>query len=425
VFVERRYAPGSFPPFLRSLRFGSVLLGGGGVTSYHYSTESWASLSFMVTPQPVGGEHRLVWKGEDDVPRSMRFDGTGQLPLASEAQTLLDVTADGARVVLLRDNVVNGTGSQPWITTVPTLGGPPFDLTGSLGDVSLSPFAMSSDDVWIAYRAHNWSGSAVPDDIFTIPLAGGPVVNLTQASQNSEPGLTTFTDGAAVFYMPYEPWIPGLQAAPLAGGAPPLVLHAIPFGATLGALTTTPNGLHAVYQVSGDVYRVKIQTYCPDATTIDGDGDGVCAGDNCPSTPNASQRDLDGDAVGDACDVCPLDVENDADADGHCETTDNCPLLYNPDQQPLSFGRTVRADSRDLLIWPDATDADFVKGELALVMVYDVIATGTLVAATGMDIADDVSGPGQGMYYLFKLPGACGAWQSSPGTEPGRDLALP
>jgi hypothetical protein len=39
---------------------------------------------------------------------------------------------------------------------------------------------------------------------------------------------------------------------------------------------------------------------------VDGDGDGVYDGDdNCPTTPNADQRDIDADSVGDACD--PVD----------------------------------------------------------------------------------------------------------------------
>ncbi len=42
-----------------------------------------------------------------------------------------------------------------------------------------------------------------------------------------------------------------------------------------------------------------------DASATDPDGDGVGAGDNCPTVPNSLQRDDDGDGLGDRCDPCP------------------------------------------------------------------------------------------------------------------------
>lgn len=43
-----------------------------------------------------------------------------------------------------------------------------------------------------------------------------------------------------------------------------------------------------------------------DACDDDPDGDGVVAGDNCPSSANPDQSDADGDGEGDACDATPL-----------------------------------------------------------------------------------------------------------------------
>lgn len=80
----------------------------------------------------------------------------------------------------------------------------------------------------------------------------------------------------------------------------------------------------------------------------DPDGDGVVAGDLCPSVfdpvrplDDGAQGDADGDGAGDACDVCPLAADeddcpvfdpDDRDADGRTDLVDNCPDAPNPDQ---------------------------------------------------------------------------------------------
>ena len=52
-------------------------------------------------------------------------------------------------------------------------------------------------------------------------------------------------------------------------------------------------------------------------TNVDTDGDGIPdQSDNCPTVPNADQRDHDADGRGDACDVCPHIADDGADADG-------------------------------------------------------------------------------------------------------------
>jgi len=95
-------------------------------------------------------------------------------------------------------------------------------------------------------------------------------------------------------------------------------------------------------------------TSCSDgnACTIDSCVSGVCTGnfidddqdgisnicDNCPSVPNADQKDTDGDGVGDACDNCPLVAnpnQHDLDGDGLGDACDNCPANPNPDQSDL------------------------------------------------------------------------------------------
>jgi cysteine-rich repeat protein len=83
-------------------------------------------------------------------------------------------------------------------------------------------------------------------------------------------------------------------------------------------------------------------------TVDDPDGDGIEAGDNCPSVFNpvrpvddGEQADFDGDGDGDACDVCPRDAgvstcstwdPADLDSDGLANGADNCPDVPNPTQ---------------------------------------------------------------------------------------------
>jgi hypothetical protein len=61
---------------------------------------------------------------------------------------------------------------------------------------------------------------------------------------------------------------------------------------------------------------------------LDMDGDGVPDDqDNCPSTPNATQKDSDEDGIGDECDNCPDDPNDDqvdTDEDDVGDACDRC-----------------------------------------------------------------------------------------------------
>lgn len=104
---------------------------------------------------------------------------------------------------------------------------------------------------------------------------------------------------------------------------------------------------------------------------------------------------------------------------------DNCRAYFNPDQNPVVFGQTIRAANKVSFTWPAPADVVFVRGLLSNVGVYGVNSAGVATGATALSTVGDVPASGSGFYYLIKLGGDCttASWQSSLGVEPGRDLA--
>lgn len=88
------------------------------------------------------------------------------------------------------------------------------------------------------------------------------------------------------------------------------------------------------------------------------------------------------------------------------------------------FPYALLASDEDHLAWGGATDVRWVKGSLSQVGSYPTVASGTMIGASGLDIAADQPAAGAGLYYLVR-PLICGSWQSTPGSEPGRDSSLP
>ena len=175
---------------------------------------------------------------------------------------------------------------------------------------------------------------------------------------------------------------------------------------------------------SSVVFEVKGEGECTDT---DGGASCAAAGDQSSYVRNAP-GDV-GDGVGDGCDNCPADLnadQTDADSDGLGDVCDNCAQFANPDQGTAVFGYTVVAPSLDAFSWGIPVDADYVRGDLALVHFYIEDESGTLNSSS--TFTDPTAPPpGGGLFYLWKPGGDCafGSWQSSLGTEPDRDTALP
>ncbi|MBP6628069.1 MAG: amidohydrolase family protein [Kofleriaceae bacterium] len=136
-------------------------------------------------------------------------------------------------------------------------------------------------------------------------------------------------------------------------------------------------------------------------TASDPDGDGIEAGDNCPTVFNpirpidsGAQPDSDDDGMGDACDPTPLAA--DLDGDGRANGMDNCPFDSNDQTDGDGDGIGDRCDgcpmqpNPDQVCAPAATSIVAIQNgtvaEGAAVTVMGVVVTG--VEATGFTAQD-------------------------------------
>ncbi len=70
------------------------------------------------------------------------------------------------------------------------------------------------------------------------------------------------------------------------------------------------------------------------------------------------------------------------------------------------------------LAWSEPADIRFMRGALADVDVYGVLAVGDLQAADALDLEADTPAPANGFYYLVR-PLGCGSWQTEPESRTG------
>jgi len=114
--------------------------------------------------------------------------------------------------------------------------------------------------------------------------------------------------------------------------------------------------------------------------------------------------------------------ELDSDADMVINAADNCPYIANQNQGSVIFPATVTALNNTTFTWGVALDARFVRGPLYTLPPYGTNLSGTLVEAVGF-LDAGVPATGTGWYYMFAVDCPGRSYQTSPGAEPGRDLA--
>lgn len=89
----------------------------------------------------------------------------------------------------------------------------------------------------------------------------------------------------------------------------------------------------------------------------DPDGDGWCAADTCPNTPDPTNTDSDGDGLGNVCDNCPA-VSNanqlDTDGDGIGDKCEPRGLVY-PTSISVREGETISVNIRTESVIPSGT----------------------------------------------------------------------
>lgn len=401
-----------------------------------------------------------------------------QLSAALSAVDLVRISADSTRVVYTSDTTVL---NKLEVFSIPIAGGTPIKLNPSMAGDGVTDVEINPAGTRVAYLADQTTNGV--NEVYSAQMlvaGSGTRVSPAMVSPQYADTLNISPDGTTIVYEA-DQTTPGtyeLYGVPIDGSAGSTMLHHVTAPADVGffqGVGLPIIGKRVVYPVFGatvDLFSVPFDGSVPfvqiDPPLAAGDqlmnaflpsgvkrmaayGAGPSSGTTTRKVVSAPLRaDLPVEQVNPTATgtsgVLGYEIsadekyavylqdqdtsgkpelyshELDSDADGVINAADNCSYIPNAGQGSVIFPATVTALNNTTFNWGLRLDTRFVRGPLRQQPPYTTNLSGTLLEATGyVDAA--VPALGTGWYYLFAVDCPGRSYQSTPGAEPGRDLA--
>jgi len=401
-----------------------------------------------------------------------------QLSAALGFVDLVRISADSGRVVYTSDALVLGKQEA---FSIPIGGGTRIKLNPSMAGDGVTAVEINPAGTRVAYLADQTTAGV--NEVYSAQMlvaGSGTRLNTAMASPQYADSLNISPDGTTVVYEADQstPGTYELYRAPIDASAGSTMLHDLSAPDDVGyfqGLGTPILGKRAVYPVFGPTVNLFSVPFDASASFVQinpplaaGDqlfsaflpsgakrlvayGAGPSSGTitrkvvSAPVRPDLPVEQVNLTATGSAG-VLGYELsadekyavylqdqdtsgkpelysrELDSDADTVINAADNCPYIANAGQGSLIFPATVTALNNTTFHWGQPLEARFVRGPLSAALPYQTNLSGTLIEAVGY-VDTGVPAVGTGWYYLFAIDCAGRSYQTTPGAEPGRDLA--
>jgi Tol biopolymer transport system component len=401
-----------------------------------------------------------------------------QLSAALGSVGILRISADSSRVVYTSDATVLG---REEIFSIPIGGGTLIQLNPAMAGDGVTALEINPAGTRVSYLADQTTAGV--NEVYSAQMlvaSSGTRLNTPMVSPQYTDTLNIGPDGTTVLYEADQatPGTYELFRVPIDGSAGPLILHDLAAPDDVGyfqGFGTPIVGKRAVYPVFGasvNLFSVPFDGSAPfvqiNPALAAGDqlfdaflptglkrlmayGAGPSSGSvtrkvvSAPIRANLPVEQVNVTATGTSgvlgYEISPdekyavylqdqdtsgkpelYSSDLDSDSDTVINAADTCPFIANQGQGAVVFPATVTTTNATSFTWGAALDARFVRGLVSALPSYGTNLTGTLVEATGY-VETGVPAVGTGWYYMFAVDCPGRSYQSSPGAEPGRDLA--